>query len=147
MTRNLRHVSSQLLCLQCFDLIAPRVEDSIRLQRIVPYIIDYLRKNSRENAVITSVAIAVCFFSICFFVTSRFFSDLCVLFPDLCFFSCSSVSDSSLLVFLSFFFFETERKDKSKDQKRRKKQWSEKRKRKNSVFNKILDFNTNFVFN
>ncbi len=54
MLRNVQLVTSKLLCLECLDLIAPHVDNSCHLQRIVPYLVDLI-KHDKENA---SVVIA-----------------------------------------------------------------------------------------
>lgn len=61
MMRSTSHCKSRLLCLDCFLFISEYVSDEIKLNRIVPYILDLLNtiQNSTHNAFLAAQSIKI----------------------------------------------------------------------------------------
>lgn len=59
MLRNLQHVSSKLLCLESLDLIAPYLGNVCHLQRIVPYLVDILKRDKENVSVVVAQTLKV----------------------------------------------------------------------------------------
>jgi len=58
MLRNLREPQAKLLCLNSFIRISPFVDDEVRLQRMVPYIVSLLDTDTRDpSALVCAQAI------------------------------------------------------------------------------------------